>query len=428
MNIDIHLDGAWQACAEIALRDATQSSRYGPMTLRYEPDYAIRNLHARDFRAVGVRSAVDMAIHPFSAWPSFLIDLLPQGAARKRIERGSPAGLTDWELLERGAVNPVGNLRVRPAVALDSRTHPGFALQEMVERGDAFVDYAYQVGATVAGATDTQGEAPKFWVAQDAQGRWHPDSGQLGAQARRYALLKFPVPEAGARAVDILRHEAAYQKVARVMGLRVTAELPVFVDGALLIPRFDRRVGRNGEIRLGVESVYSITGVLDSARDALRHHQVLIELHKCSTDFEAEVLEYFRRDILNLALGNRDNHGRNTAVLKDTDGTIRLSPIFDFGPAYLDARAIVRVIRWDAEREGSIDWSEVLANLKPRFEDVSIKPPNLAQIADALRDFGKTLKSLSQTMRECGVDGSIVDARRESIDSLMHALSKVDAP
>ena len=344
------------------------------------------------------------------------------------MERGWPAGLTDWELLERGVVNPAGNLRVRPAAALVPRAHPGFALEEMIERGDAFVDYAYEVGATVAGATDTQGEAPKFWVVQDAQGRWHPDSGQLGAQARRYALLKFPLPEAGARAVDILRHEAAYQKVARVMGLRVTAEPPVFINGALLIPRFDRRPGPNGEIRLGVESVYSITGVLDSARDTLRHHQVLIELHKCSTDFDVEVLEYFRRDILNLALGNRDNHGRNTAVLKNTDGTIRLSPLFDFGPAYLDARAIVRVIRWDAERGGSIDWSEVLANLKTRFDDVNIKPPNLTQIADALRDFGKTLKSLPQTMRECGVDGSIVDARRENIDDLMHALSKVDAP
>jgi hypothetical protein len=103
---------------------------------------------------------------------------------------------------------------------------PGFALEEMIERGDAFIDYAYDVGATVAGATDTQGEAPKIWVAQDAEGRWHPDNGQLGAQARRYALLKFPVPEAGARAVDILRHEAVYQKVARVMGC---ASLPSYL-------------------------------------------------------------------------------------------------------------------------------------------------------------------------------------------------------
>jgi serine/threonine-protein kinase HipA len=198
MGIDIHLDGAWQPCAEIALRDATNPSRYGPITLRYEPDYSIRNLHARDFRAVGVRSPVDLAVHPFAAWPSFLIDLVPQGAARKRLERASPAGLADWELLERGAANPVGNLRVRQSQATPARAHPGFTLEEMIERGDAFVDRAYEIGATVAGATDTQGEAPKFWVAQDMQGRWHPDSGQLGVDVHRYALLKFPVPEAGA--------------------------------------------------------------------------------------------------------------------------------------------------------------------------------------------------------------------------------------
>jgi serine/threonine-protein kinase HipA len=427
MNLDIHLDGKWHPCAEIELRDAAQSSRYSPMTMRYEVGYALKHLGANDFRAVGVRSRVDMAVHPFSAWPSFLIDLLPQGAARGRLERGLPAGLTDWELLERGAANPAGNLRVRPAAELVTRIHPGFDLEQMIERGDAFVDYAYEIGATVAGATDTQGEAPKFWVVQDAQGRWHPDNGQLGVTACRYALLKFPVPEAGARATDILRHEASYQRVARAMGLRVTEEPPVFRNGALLIPRFDRRPGVR-ETRLGVESVYSITGVLDSARNALRHHQVLIELRKCCTDFDTEVLEYFRRDILNLALGNRDNHGRNTALLKGTDGSIRLAPIFDFGPAFLDARAIVRVIRWDAERGSPIDWSEVLANLKTRFEDVDLESPDLTRVADRLRDFGETLKSLPRTMQECAVDSDIADARRETIDELQRALAEVVAP
>ena len=418
MQIDAYLDGTWQACASIALRDASKPGRYDALTLRYDPDYALRNLHASDHRALSVRIPVDLAIHPFAAWPSFLIDLVPQGAARKRLERASTDSLSDWELLQCGAFNPVGNLRIRPATRSAVRARPR----------DAFIDYAYEMGAAVAGSTDTQGEAPKFWVAQDKHGTWHPDSGQLEAEVRRHALLKFPIPEAGLRAVDILRHEAAYQRVARAMDVRVTPELPEFINGALLIPRFDRRTDDAGEVRLGVESVYSIAGVLDSARTTLRHHEVLIELHKCCSQFDVEILEYFRRDILNLALGNRDNHGRNTAILKDTDGTIRLAPLFDFGPAYLDARAIVRVIRWDAERGSFIDWSEVLANLETRFEDVQLEPPDLPAIADALCGFGSKLLGLTQMMQECGVDDSVIDARRDAIDELIRSLATVRAP
>ena len=93
-----------------------------------------------------------------------------------------------------------------------------------------------------------------FWVVEDEHGRWHPDSGALDFAVRRYMLLKFPVPEAGEAAKQILEHEALYQRVARRMGLRVTQHLPEYVDGALLIPRFDRRYMNGTEIRLGVES------------------------------------------------------------------------------------------------------------------------------------------------------------------------------
>lgn len=61
----------------------------------------------------------------------------------------------------------------------------GFALKEMIERGDAFVDYAVECGAAVDGATDTQGDAPKFWVVEDEHGRWHPDSGEIPFGTRR---------------------------------------------------------------------------------------------------------------------------------------------------------------------------------------------------------------------------------------------------
>ena len=277
----------------------------------------------------------------------------------------------------------------------------------------------------MAGATDTQGEAPKFWVVQDANGGWHPDHGDAGDFARRYMLLKFPVPESGPRATDILRNEAAYQKVAQTLGLRVTPSLPEFIDGALLIPRFDRRHIDGREVRLGVESIYSVAGVLDAAATTLRHQEVLIALAACVTDFHEEMKEYIRRDLLNIALGNRDNHGRNTAILKDTDGTLRLAPLYDFGPAFLDARAISRVIRWEGEEPGTTNWNVVLENLATRLEEAEIAIADWDAIPTTMRSFGARLKDLPALMRDCGVDASIIEQRRSDIERLASQLAAI---
>ncbi len=329
--------------------------------------------------------------------------------------------ISAWELLERGAVNPVGNLRVHPLQPRKPEGHPGFTLEDMIDRGDAFVDYAFERGAAVAGATDTQGDAPKFWVVEDEDGRWHPDSGELPLGIRKHALLKFPVSESGPRSADILRHEAAYQRVAARVGLRVTSALPEFTAGALLIPRFDRRVMDGKEIRLGVESLYSICGVLDSALTVLRHDQVLIALARCVSDFRTELTEYVRRDLLNLALGNRDNHGRNAAVLKDTDGTMALAPIYDFGPAFLDARAVTRVIRWEGEAPGEGEWSRVLDLLDIRFEEAGLAAPR----ESLMRTFSETavmFETLPQVMRQCGVDEALIAHRHDDIVRLAKGL------
>ncbi len=426
MELQIHLDGAWRRCASVELADEAQGSRRGPVRLQYDADYAIEHLGARDHRALTVRAPVDLGIRTLHHWPSFLIDLLPQGAARARLERLAQSGLSEWALLERGAANPVGNLRVPMREPRTRTTHPGFQLSEMTARGDAFIDYAQQTGSTVAGATDTQGDAPKFWVAEDAHGRWHPDGGLLEDIAQRYYLLKFPVPEAGPKAADILRHEAAYQQVAARLGLHVTAPLPRYVDGALLIPRFDRRRIDDREVKLGVESLYSIAGVLDSAETYLRHHDALIALSGCLTNFDTQVLEYIRRDLLNLALGNRDNHGRNTAIVKDTDGTLRLAPLFDFGPSFLDARAIARVMRWDGEEAMGTDWNRVLDNLATRFEEAGMAPLARERIATHMLAFGRALQTLPALMHECGVDGAIIEHRRADIARLARELTALE--
>jgi len=336
MDFQIHLGGGWHTCATINLADPARASRRGPVNFQYDVDYAVEHLDARDHRALSVHLSVDLATRAMPHWPPILVDLLPQGAARKRLERLTENTLSEWALLERGAVNPVGNLRVAPSEKRSRTDHPGFELGEMTARGDAFVDYAHDVGATVAGATDTQGEAPKFWVVQDANGRWHPDHGDAGGFARRYVLLKFPVPESGPMAVDI---------------------------------------------------------------------------------------QYIRRDLLNIALGNRDNHGRNTAVLKDTDGTIQLAPLYDFGPAFLDARAIARVIRWEGEEPGRTNWSMALENLTTRFEEAEVAFADWNLVVTEMRTFGRRLPELPTLMRDCGVDTSIVEQRRPEIDRLARELA-----
>ena len=79
-----------------------------------------------------------------------------------------------------------------------------------------------------------------------------------------------------------------------------------------------------------------------------------------ASDRLADVLEYIRRDVANLALGNKDNHARNTAVQRNFDGHIALAPLFDFAPMYLHPDGSARRIRWDGNDGGSPDWGRVL--------------------------------------------------------------------
>ncbi len=174
-------------------------------------------------------------------------------------------------------------------------------------------------------------------------------------------------------------------------------------------------------MRLGVESLYSLTGVIDSSAAVIRHDEVLIALARCVTDFRTEFAEYVRRDLFNLALGNRDNHGRNAAILKDTDGHIALAPLYDFGPSFLDARAIARVIHWDGEERGGQGWPRIVEHLDLRFEEAGMEA-----VSDGFRqllaDTLPVLEQLPEVMRACDADEDIVRARVPEIVRLGDAL------
>ena len=111
---------------------------------------------------------------------------------------------------------------------------------------------------------------------------------------------------------------------------------------------------------------------------------------------------------MNVVLGNKDNHGRNTALLRYETGVVKLAPMFDFAPMYLDPEGIARVCRWsgDAETAGDPFWGKVLELFPDREEAMQT----------ALRDFGHLVQRLPDIMRDDGVDDDIIEQRGRSIE------------
>jgi len=116
------------------------------------------------------------------------------------------------------------------------------------------------------------------------------------------------------------------------------------------------------------------------------------------------------------------------------DGTMRLAPLYDFGPAFLDARNIVRRIRWDGEELGGrVDWTRVFTKLRTHFEearethqDPPVLLPHLEMTARVIRDFAPTVRQLPATMHESGVMQSIIDARMEDCQRMAASLEAID--
>lgn len=422
-TLETYRDGKWQPAATFTPVDE-RAGIAGACRFEYELEYAADYAGSATSVAAGLscRFPADFQLHRLERWPPFVLDLLPTGYGRgqwlERLElQDGPAA--DWQLLLRGTAYPPGCIRVAEAVsAKDPSTpaptaagdivamkdHPGFDRADVLERNEAFVEYAFQNGVYAAGATDVQGAAPKLLLARDHRGAWHAEGRLADEEVQSHWLVKRP---RGDRAADrkVLRNEAAYMRVADRLGLAVFAELE-WEDDHLFVPRFDRCVGDGDVERYGMESLYSAAGIAEYG--ACVEHEVLCEaIEAYCTEPEADLLEYIKRDVVNVVLGNKDNHGRNTALLRYETGLVKLAPLFDFAPMYLDPEGIARVCRWSGETEtaGEPDWLKVAA----------LFPGKEKTFRAALREFGRLVRQLPDIMRDSGVDDDIVEQRSRNI-------------
>ena len=123
-------------------------------------------------------------------------------------------------------------------------------------------------------------------------------------------------------------------------------------------------------------------------------------------DKMAFVIEWIKRDLLNIAFGNSDNHGRNTAFLRD-ENKIWLSPIYDFAPMKADPEGIARNMIWQNDDEktlelgGNYDFIAICDSLADIIE------PNV--LLNELKHIPEQLTDLPVRLQQRGVSEKILN-------------------
>jgi len=414
--IEIYVDGLWHEAALI------ESGGRDRCTFEYLPEYVFGDV----CQPVSLTLPVSMETRqPMGGCPPFLLDMVPQGNGRRYLTQR--LGLSDSDdlimpLIQHGAFNPVGRLRLDTAVAFassaredDASLQRSFTLDEIVGRKDDFIENLSRHGMLGAGTTGLQGASAKFMLVKNHEGLWFIDSFANEADIASHWLMKLP---RGRHETDqaILKNEAAYIKVARACGLRSHGET-FHRDGMLFVPRFDRSIANGAVLRLHQESLASLAGHR-SFGIRPNHFDLVNDFLPVVSNPVNELIEYVKRDLLNLAMRNTDNHARNTAVQQLDDGTVQLTPVFDIAPMFMDREMIVRASRW-LDKQG-----QVISNFADVIDALPFENGEKNTVIIAIKSFSKVLESLPLTMEECGVDADIIDLCKPQIDQVCKSIDK----
>ena len=377
LTIQTYVNGQWHDALDLSISN-TQAVASTRITASYKTAYLSDFYDVIDstfVHAVSVNLPANWSAEDTRGFPAFVLDIIPAGHAKKSLSKQfndekPPEMDLDLFLLGRCTPSPIGNLRVKESVeALEDTGAEAFARQEVVERTNDFLEYAYEAGAALGGATGAQGEAPKLLLVEGRDGMFYADAMLDDSSVQSHSLVKFARNKVTENDKNILRAEYHYYKAVSSLGLNTVSTQGLSLEEAqrpsLWMPRFDRVVNGGSVGRIAVESVYSLLGNTEPG-SRLKHEVVLAKLIElwCLSGQAGEVpeliFEYIRRDLLNRILGNSDNHGRNTSIFRYR-GRFDLAPIYDLAPMVLDAEGVTRATKWEAEKKGSPQWREICA-------------------------------------------------------------------
>ena len=198
--IEVFRHGVWMPAAEFAPQG--KDGRGDLCWFEYLPEYVFGDDPQPIVLNLPVALDSELGSGGGRPCPSFMYDLVPQGRGREFLLY--ELNLADSEnlifpLVQAGAFNPVGNLRLDSAVQFFEARRgnaglaaQGFMLTDILGRTDEFLEHIWLHAMLSAGTTGVQGAAPKFLLVQDADERWFADLALPDAAARKHWLVKLP--------------------------------------------------------------------------------------------------------------------------------------------------------------------------------------------------------------------------------------------
>lgn len=422
-SIQIFIQNQWIDCATTELTGDEVRGWKASSGTYYSIEHAIEYMNLRDGHAISNYYPVNLESNIEPTWPAFLVDLLPQGYGRKEPLRslGKPEyeeESADWSLLKIGASNPIGNLRVKEAHEwllhqYSDQLVQGFSLQEIIERSDSFLESLAAFGLFISGSSGVQGEWPKLLMTQGKNDLFYLDHTLPDDEAKQHWLIKFS-RGSDERLNKILSQEALYMQLAEYLGLRVFKPLELH-GRTLFIPRFDRQVNDQGVNRIAQESLASFSGKAGFGI-TMTHNEVCSVIMQYCTNPEQEIIEYVKRDLANILLGNKDNHTRNTAFQRFTNGEICLSPLFDFAPMWLHPDGIARCTRW---KKHDNQWASIINQI------TECTTLSLDQVKVLFSEQLPLYRGLLDKMSSIGVDSEIIQDSQHRIYNICTQLEEI---
>ena len=172
LTFETYWQGEWHVSAVGRIMDDSLGYK-GPSDVEYELDYFIDkaaiDFHdeesVRDVRAPSVNYPVSLAGYYSQTGPPFMLDLMPQGHARRKLADymriGVDARESDLPLLLRTGGNPIGNIRIKEAAEAEEQRlaavrRVGVTERDILERSELFVEVFDSFGMIASGSSGLQ--------------------------------------------------------------------------------------------------------------------------------------------------------------------------------------------------------------------------------------------------------------------------------